>query len=80
MRILLVEPHKSPLSIGGEDIRHCLLELAAGLDPLPDEFNPVIGDAFDPLMALDHEGEGPHRMPSAVGAAAVGLAATPVCQ
>ena len=27
MRILLVEPHKSPLSIGGEDI-HCYEPLA----------------------------------------------------
>jgi hypothetical protein len=73
-------PQSQKLSIGGKELRHRLLELPSSLDSLPDEFNPFIGDAFDPLLVLNHEGEGPHRMALTAGTVTIGLTATTVRQ
>jgi hypothetical protein len=76
----LLTPQCQELSIGGEDLRHRLLELPPSLNTLADRLNPFIGDTFDPFLALDHEGEGPHRMAFTAGAVTGGLATTTVCQ
>ena len=76
----LLTPQCQELSIGGEDLRHRLPELPSGLDALPDGLNPFIGDTFDPFLALNHEGERPHRMAFTARAMTSGLATTTVRQ
>jgi len=63
------------LSVGREHLTDGILKLAPGLDAPADLLDPVLGDVLDMLFPLDHEGEGPNRMPRAPGAMTGGLAA-----
>jgi len=64
------------LGVGDEDLGDRFLELSAFFDPLADRLHPILGNAFDSLPSLDHEGEEPEGMSLGVAAMTVGFAAT----
>ena len=63
--------------VGGQDLTDRVLKLSACMDSALDLFDPVLGNVLDVLFAVDHEREGPGRMPrvSRLGAVAGGLSA-----
>ena len=76
---LLLAPEGQQLGIDGEHLGGGGFEGAALFHERSDIVDPVTGDAFDPLLPVDHEGEGPQGVALLrVGAATVGFPASPV--
>jgi len=64
----------------GVDFGDGVFELPAAHNAWADRVDPVFRDAFDMLLALDHEGERPNRVALALSAMTRRLATTPVGQ
>jgi hypothetical protein len=76
----LFAPQHQQLSIGGEDLAHSVLKLAAGVDTPPDIVHPLVGNPFDATLTLRHEGEKPDGMTFTRRTMASWLAATAVSE
>ena len=77
----LLPPHGQELRVGGEDLRHGLLELPVGLDQTLHFLDPCVRNALHALLAPHQEGERPAGVPLPVlGAMAGGLTAAAVGQ
>src|SRR5437867_10437020 len=76
----LLSPQCQQLCVSREDLRNRVLELPALLHQRTDLLHPIVGNAFDALLAIDHERQRPNRMSFSIGASAVVFSAAPVSQ
>ncbi len=76
----LLAPQREQSGIEGKDLRNDALELTSLLHERPNLVYPVIRDSLDPLLAIDHEGQRPHRMTLARRAMTRRFPASPVRQ
>jgi len=76
---LLAGEHKQ-LSVDGEQLGDGVLEATAGLDSGADRVDPLSGNGFYVLLAVDHESECVKRMSGSLGAMAAWFSAPPMGQ
>jgi len=74
---LLTGEHEQ-LSVDDKQLGDGVLEAAAGLDSGADRVNPLSGNGFDVLLAVDHESERVERMGGSLGAMAARFPAPPM--
>src|SRR6266571_8969935 len=74
----LLTPQRQQLSVGREQLSHRVLELPPFFYKWTELFHPLLGNALDVFLTVDHEGERPHRMAFSIGAVAARFSATPV--
>jgi len=74
---LLTGEHEQ-LSVDDQQLGDGVLESAAGLDSGADSVDPLGGNGFDVLLAVDHESEGVERMSVPLDAMAAGFSTPPM--
>jgi hypothetical protein len=66
------------LSVDDKQLGDGVLEAAASLDSGSDSVDPLSGNGFDVLLAVDHESEGVERMSIPLDAMAAGFSTPPM--
>src|SRR5437899_6317557 len=76
----LLSPQCQQLCVSREDLRNRVLVLPALLHQRTDLLHPIVGNALDVLLAIDHEGQRPNRMSLSIGAPAGIFPAAPLSE
>jgi hypothetical protein len=80
LRRLLFPLEDEEFGVQHEHFRQRFFELPAVVHALTNRSDPLLGNMFDTLLALDHESERPEGVALAVGTVTGRLAATAVSQ